>query len=263
MQSAIAVTANGEELPQADTLKKKAPLTSPEVPATKKETSVGIDNVSEQNKELTETVSVAQNGAAEVAKASNVQNEPAAPQLKTAESAKKEERKRKKRRASFALGNNLDAMEASLNQKIAESQQGKEEEEEEKVFEINPDITINKELFDQALLEFTEKLKNQHKMNLVSAIQNGRTELKHNQWRFFVENEVCVKILRQERDLLPFLREKTQVLTLFLDLQVDPNYTNPRDLIPYTQEEKLQELAKRNESIKKLQEIFKTRIIYR
>ncbi|MEM8898104.1 MAG: hypothetical protein AAGC85_08365, partial [Bacteroidota bacterium] len=64
------------------------------------------------------------------------------------------------------------------------------------------------------------------------------------------------------KDILPFLRNSLGVQELFLELGMDP--TTPQKQTPkaYTQEEKLQEMIKKNPSLKELQKIFKTRIIY-
>lgn len=99
-------------------------------------------------------------------------------------------------------------------------------------------------------------------MNLASAIREGKNQLHHNQWTLEVANDVLLQIVRRETGLLPRMRAKLGVNELFMELRVDPSLVSQATDRPYTEEQKLKVMTDENEALKRLQEIFKTRIIY-
>jgi hypothetical protein len=62
---------------------------------------------------------------------------------------------------------------------------------------------------------------------------------------------------------VPFLRTEIQLPELFIELKVDDTQKDPQHDIPYTDEEKLREMGKKNQVLVRFQEIFKARIIYK
>lgn len=136
------------------------------------------------------------------------------------------------------------------------------QQEDNFVKEINPEIQIDQAAFDQHILDYVERLKSQNKMNLASAIINGKTILTHNQWTLKVENGIFKGLLEQEQEILPFLRENLGVPGLYLEIEVDETLLPKEEAIPYTEEGKLEAMNKKNPLVQKLQKIFKTRIIY-
>lgn len=107
-----------------------------------------------------------------------------------------------------------------------------------------------------------EKVQNDGQMNLASAIREGNNTLHHNQWTLEVANDVLLKIVRREKGLMPYMREKLSVMELFMELKVDASLVTNTNDTPYTEEQKLAVMTEENEALKRLQEIFKTRIIY-
>ena len=100
-------------------------------------------------------------------------------------------------------------------------------------------------------------------MNLASCLQEGKTLLTHNHWTLTLENGLLKGMLDREKEgILLFLRQELQVPELYLTIKVDERSQNTKASKPYTNEEKLKEMVQKNPSLKKLQEIFKTRIIY-
>lgn len=100
-------------------------------------------------------------------------------------------------------------------------------------------------------------------MNLASCLQEGKTKLTNNHWTLTLANGLLKGMLDKEKEgILLFLRQKLQVPELYLSIEIDEKQQNAQASKPYTNEEKLKEMALKNPSLKKLQEIFKTRIIY-
>ena len=100
-------------------------------------------------------------------------------------------------------------------------------------------------------------------MNLASAIREGKNELHHNRWSLAVANELLMGFVERERGfLLPAMRSRLGVAELFLELSVDISLAESKTGLPYTDEQKLQVMLEENPAIRKLQEIFKARIIY-
>lgn len=148
----------------------------------------------------------------------------------------------------------LDAKKAELKEKSAK--------DENRTFDLNPAVEIPKETFEKSLEAFAKQLENNNKMNLASIIRNGRSELEHNRWTYIVKDELYRDLVSREDGLLPFLRENLEVPDLFVEYQIDSGGTDNEQSMPYTDDQKLREMAKENPALDKLQEIFKTRIIY-
>jgi hypothetical protein len=153
-------------------------------------------------------------------------------------------------------------MEEVLSQKIEEEKKKQDRVDETTGFEVNPAITVNEDAFKQALKGYVERVKTSKRMNVASALENGRYEFEHNKFRFYTENEILKQMLERESDFLPYMRQTTGVSELFWELKIDESQKDNLKTIPYTNEEKLREMGNKNPSLKKLQEIFKTRIIY-
>jgi DNA polymerase III subunit gamma/tau len=174
--------------------------------------------------------------------------------------ARKESGRLRSRTPEFSLKNSIQEIGAAEMLKTASLVP---EVEEDIRFGVNPHVQIDETQFKAALGKFAENARQNNKMNLVSAFQHPIYELNHNQWTLKVENEIIKSVVERERDaLLPFLRNTLNVPDLFMELEIDTQFKHPDAVMPYTEEEKLAVMTKRNPSLKKLQEIFKTRIIY-
>lgn len=167
----------------------------------------------------------------------------------------------RKRTPEFKLSNSIKEIgEAELAHTI-ESKQDQLEEDID--YSLNPAVQIDKSLFDTAIAEFAETAKQSNKMNLKSAFQNPEYSLNHNHWTLKVENTIIFNVVEREKEsLLPFMRNRLKVPDLFMDMEIESNHTRPDEVMPYTEEEKLNVMTSKNPSLKRLQEIFKTRIIY-
>jgi hypothetical protein len=135
--------------------------------------------------------------------------------------------------------------------------------EEHRVYEINPNLSIDQAQFSQALHAYAQRLEQENRMNVAAILKEGRSEFEHNKWVFTVHGDLQQNLIAREGALVPFLRETLQLPELFIELKVDEAQIAQQDQIPYTDEEKLREMGKRNPTLVKFQEIFKARIIYK
>lgn len=170
-------------------------------------------------------------------------------------------RRKKPITSGLKIANDLSGFEQIVEE--AKANQPEEEKEEEEVeYSLNPSINIPQEQFDAALQELVHKVQEEGKMNMASAIREGKNTVHHNQWTLEVANDVLLKIVKREKALMPYMREKLSVMELFMDLKVDGSLVERTGDKPYTEEQKLKVMTDENEALKRLQEIFKTRIIY-
>lgn len=135
-------------------------------------------------------------------------------------------------------------------------------EDEPVEYSLNPAITIPEDRFRQELAKLVSWIQQSGKMNLASAIKEGNNQILHNRWTLEVANDVLLQIVKRETDLLPRMRSNLEVNELFMDLRVDPKLVTQSSDKPYTEEQKLKVMSEENDALKRLQEIFKTRIIY-
>lgn len=174
---------------------------------------------------------------------------------------KKVVRRKKPIAAGLKIANDLSGFEQIVEEAKA-NQPVVEKEEEEVEYSLNSGINIPQEQFDAVLKDLVDKVQNEGKMNMASAIREGKNTIYHNQWTLEVANDVLLKIVRREKGLMPYMREKLSVLELFMNLKVDDSLVTATSDRPYTEEQKLKVMTDENEALKRLQEIFKTRIIY-
>ncbi|MEL6254326.1 MAG: hypothetical protein AAFR87_20125 [Bacteroidota bacterium] len=170
-----------------------------------------------------------------------------------------------KRKSNGSLklgGNSFEAIQSQLKEKAELKKQLSRQQEVDIAKEINPDIEIDFAAFESHLADYVEKLKSQNKMNLASAILNGKNTFTHNKWVLAVENHIFKGYIEQEQYLLPYLREKLNQSSIFIEVIVDESLLPQKEEIPYTEEGKLEAMNKKNPLVQKLQKIFKTRIIY-
>ncbi|MEO0581243.1 MAG: hypothetical protein AAF135_03375 [Bacteroidota bacterium] len=152
-------------------------------------------------------------------------------------------------------------MQGELDRRLEEAK-ANQEEDEPQVYEINPQVQVQEELFQQSLKKYAEKLKSENRMNLSSVLMNGKSRFEHNKWYFVVENELQLNLVDKEKALLPYLRKELGIRDLFGELAYDASQAEKLASIPYTDEEKLKAMAEKNPSLYEFQKIFNTRIIY-
>lgn len=174
---------------------------------------------------------------------------------------RKESVRVRSRKAEFRLTNSL--QEISAAEMLQTAAKDKEQVAEDISYALNPNVNIAESDFNAALAEFVENAKRSNKMNLVSAFQQPGYDVRHNHWTLKVENDIIKNVVEREREsLLPFLRSRLQVPDLYMDVEIETSFKHRETAVPYTEEEKLAVMGQNNPSLKRLQEIFKTRIIY-
>ena len=125
------------------------------------------------------------------------------------------------------------------------------------------DISIDYEKFLQSLHGYTQQLQSQNRMNQAVALTEAEHELKGNAWYCQVKNDLSEKLISQDKDLLPFMRNQLNTPELFMELTISEIEIEQKSNIPYTPEEKLKAMAEKNPTLKKLMELFNARIIYK
>ncbi|MEM7509367.1 MAG: DNA polymerase III subunit gamma/tau [Bacteroidota bacterium] len=163
--------------------------------------------------------------------------------------------------AEFPLTQDFSAMQKNYLQKKSQDTTV-EEQDVVQEYSVNPEISVDIEAFKKAVAVYVKRLKKEDKYSLASTLEHGNHKFDHNKWICLVENSIELQLLEKEKDILPFLRNSLGVQELFLELGMDPTLPQKQTPKAYTQEEKLQEMIKKNPSLKELQKIFKTRIIY-
>jgi hypothetical protein len=160
------------------------------------------------------------------------------------------------------VGNSLDAIQAQLRRAREQAGAAAPPPEEVRTYTVNPAVHIDPEALKTALDAYIARQKERHNMTLATALEDGSSGLHHNRWRLAVDNELSIQKVDQDKELLPYLRQQLGVPDLYLELGIRPPEEARRAAVPYTNEAKLAEMSQKNPALRKLQEIFKTRIIY-
>lgn len=155
---------------------------------------------------------------------------------------------------------NLDKVKASAQEAAKNKQDDAHNKETD--YTLDERVVVDSHLFEEALAEYVDKLKDANKTILAVALQKPRYFFNYNMLRLTLTNQLLPDLIAREQELLPFLRKKLQVPNLFLEIEIDASYVDPQDEKPYTDEEKLVAMRKKNPAIEALQAAFKTRIVY-
>ncbi|WNJ21015.1 DNA polymerase III subunit gamma/tau [Pontibacter sp. G13] len=193
-----------------------------------------------------------------------VQAPPTPMEVTVAQTTVKSHRKRRRGTGgnNMPFGANLDAVQDQITQQIQEEKAKQQAEEAEVVYEVNPKIQIDQAKFHEALMAYAQRLKDANQITQASILTDSKSEFVHNKWIFTVNNDLLLKMVEREQNLLPYLRQSLGVSELFVELKVDVAEDASRSAIPYTDDEKLKEMARQNPALDQLLKIFKTRLIY-
>jgi len=158
----------------------------------------------------------------------------------------------------------LDALAERFAREKAEkkAQTNNVEEDVARSYALNTGIVLDAEKLATALKKVGEDWKQANKFTLGSILINAGLRIQHNKVVIAVTSEVEQGMLEKDRsDLLGRLREVSGYADIFLELEVDAALSAQQDMRPYTLEEKLKAMSQANPALRKLQEIFKTRIV--
>lgn len=125
----------------------------------------------------------------------------------------------------------------------------------------NQNISISADVFEKNLQLLYPFLATKGEDTLQSILTLAKHSLAYNKWNLTVSSELHKQMLDNKKDTcILFMREKLNVADLFWEVTVDASLI-PSQLQPFTQQEKIQEMVRKNPNILMLQEIFKTRIV--
>ena len=166
------------------------------------------------------------------------------------------------KKAEFALVQDLDQIE-SLMQKQAGENPADTSDTTDHSPVFNPDISIDKEAFLKYLHVYVNQLQTQNRMNQAVALTDAEHQLEGNLWKCLVKNDLSERLISQDKDLLPYLRDQLNIPQLFLEVEISEAIADENSSQPYTPEEKLKAMTEKNPSLKKLMKLFNARIIYK
>jgi hypothetical protein len=154
------------------------------------------------------------------------------------------------------------ARQAAEEKKAREALENQQNGGKEISYELDDQINIDEARFKEALASLVNLLKKENKHNLANILETCQYELQHNRWLLKVQ-AVGISLIEKNQEILPYMRKALAVPQLFWEVELAETYVNPSDTRPYTEEEKLKEMEKKNPALLNLQKRFKTRIIYR
>ncbi|MEM6632843.1 MAG: hypothetical protein AAF694_24445 [Bacteroidota bacterium] len=157
---------------------------------------------------------------------------------------------------------NLDQIESLLQDQAKESS-GDSSQDLDHSPVFNPEIQIDKEAFLKFLHIYVNQLQTQNRMNQAMALTEAEHQLNGNSWKCIVKNDLSERLISQDKDLLPYLRDQLSLPQLFLEVEISEAISDESSTRPYTPEEKLKAMAEKNPSLKKLMKLFNARIIYK
>lgn len=145
----------------------------------------------------------------------------------------------------------------SLDQ-IKKSKPAEEEkaEEEETVTEYDESVEIDGAAFGKAFGEIVQWLEEQNKPSLASILKLENAELDHNTWIQRVANETAYQQLDEAKTLVMMMREKLDISNVRLEIRIEKEWENRRDKLPYTTQEKLEAMTKKNPNLKDFMQRF-------
>ncbi|MCB9230277.1 MAG: hypothetical protein H6581_01320 [Bacteroidia bacterium] len=162
-----------------------------------------------------------------------------------------------KAKSRFAIPKSLDSV---IFQQEEKSQH--EEEVEEGIPAYDESVNIDPALFAQAYDELVAQFRDEQRTSLVSILGKNKFSLDHNRFVVIVHNEVSKKQLERERDMILFLRQKTGVPNLIMEIEIREIEANALDKLPYTNEERLKIMEEKNPKLKAFMQRFSTQMKY-
>lgn len=127
---------------------------------------------------------------------------------------------------------------------------------------VDQQVKLSSIAVQNAITEVVEEMKTANRITLATTLDQAVMALEFNKVKLTLGTDVERNMLERDRnEVATLLRSKTGYNTLFIEILVDQSLVPQRDDKPYTMEDKLKVLTEKNPAMKRLQEIFRTRII--
>lgn len=144
-------------------------------------------------------------------------------------------------KGAFKMPKNLDDLDTAVRRKQAE-----QADEEQEFIDYDPSVHIDPDEFKTALEKLLDHLSQNNNLRIASILRRDAWSLDHNRWVQTVTSEIVRRQLREERDLILFMREQVGVPNLILEVQVDEQYTSEDVHVPLTNQQKLEIMIDKN-----------------
>ncbi len=161
-------------------------------------------------------------------------------------------------KGGFKLPKNFD----EIDQHVQQDKELSAEDEVEDFVEYDTNVNITKKDFDAAYSSLLNHLNEEGKFRITSLLRKDAYRLDHNRWIQSVPSEVVKRQLEDERMVLEYMRERTGVGNLLLNLEIVALPTNPDDVRPFTTEEKLDQMLSSNPLLRDFMRRFDTAVKY-
>lgn len=126
-----------------------------------------------------------------------------------------------------------------------------------------PPPEISPAQLSAALEALKTQLKDLGKLNIAAILDHARHELAGNVWQVTVNSSIHKGFLDKDESLTTLIRAALSAPSLYLSVQVEETVIlSAEDSLPYTEEDKLSEMKKRNPVLEALQDTFNARILY-
>ena len=159
-------------------------------------------------------------------------------------------------KGTFSMPKSLDDIDFNAGKKAGA------EEEADEFIAYDPKVNIQDGHFREAFEALLESLHEKENFRIASILHREAYKLDHNRWVQTVTSEVARRQLREARHLIVQMRTKLNVPNLMLEVEVNEEYTNPADVIPFTNEQKLDMMLEKNPNLQEFMKKFDTFMNY-
>lgn len=144
-------------------------------------------------------------------------------------------------RGSFSIPKSMDDVGKAVQKKQEESG-----EEEQEFVAYDPTVDIDEEKFGQALEALLKELSDKGNLRIASILRRDGWKLDHNKWIQTVTSQIAHRQLKEERQLVNWMRDRLNVPNLMLEIEIDEKQTTTNVEIPLTNQQKLEMMMEKN-----------------
>lgn len=144
-------------------------------------------------------------------------------------------------RGSFAVPKSLDDLGKAVQKKQDESG-----EEEQEFVAYDPTVTVDEKKFGEALDVLLTELSENNNLRIASILRRDGWRLDHNKWVQTVTSQIAHRQLKEERQLITWMRDRIGVPNLMMEIEVDEKQTTTNVEIPLTNQQKLEMMLEKN-----------------
>jgi DNA polymerase-3 subunit gamma/tau len=118
-------------------------------------------------------------------------------------------------KGAFKMPKNLAELDTAVRKKQEENA-----EEEQEFVEYDPSVNVDEKAFSEALESLLENLTANNNLRIASILRRDGWTLDHNKWIQTVTSEIARRQLKEERDLIVYMRDRLSIPNLMLEIQM-------------------------------------------